>query len=455
MLNEVALLWAFFVPYPADAAPTPAQQSHITREQIHGAVSACARNCSGHGSCVRPSSPLAGATSRLRALVEPTVEEVEPSTGGCECHVGWVGHDCSLRACAGNGHCNGHGQCLNGSCACDPGYRGSACSTGLCDPQCENGGVCVAGGRCRCPLNFHGARCEVGPVLSEADHSEADQHVPEPSIARSAGSTTAAGPPCSGRGNCSSRGVCLRGTCACITGWVGPGCGERSCSEVRCAQGRGRCVRGTCRCRPPYLPPTCALGRCPGDCSGPGHGFCNASNARCTCTPGFTGPDCAARSRPSPSKAARGGDAVGPTELVVSTPWTVRLPPASPPTPFTLASPPPPSPPPPPPPPPLPPPPASPPPLHSPLSPPPLPALPLLLQRPLPSPPAFPSLRATEEESLGTDPLYCPLGCGASSGRGLCLGGTCFCASGWSGNACQRPLSASAIAESSSESSFT
>ena len=43
-----------------------------------------------------------------------------------------------------------------------------------------------------------------------------------------------------------------------------------------------------------------------------------------------------------------------------------------------------------------------------------------------------------------SDPIYCPMACGATARRGLCRDGTCFCAPGWAGVACHLPLSASA-----------
>ena len=45
-----------------------------------------------------------------------------------------------------------------------------------------------------------------------------------------------------------------------------------------------------------------------------------------------------------------------------------------------------------------------------------------------------------------TNPLRCPFGCGARHGRGICAAGVCMCALGWSGMACQRPLSAAVVA---------
>lgn len=35
-------------------------------------------------------------------------------------------------------------------------------SSAICEPDCANGGVCVAPGVCRCPTGFHGETCQEG-----------------------------------------------------------------------------------------------------------------------------------------------------------------------------------------------------------------------------------------------------------------------------------------------------
>ena len=92
------------------------------------------------------------------------------------------------------------------------------------------------------------------------------------------------------------------------------------------------------------------------------------------------------------------------------------------------------------PPPPAPPPPAPPP---SPLSPPPPPAPPPPPPPPWPpAPPLPPSPSPPPLVVHVPDPSSCPLGCGAAEGRGLCRDNACWCSNGWSGAACELPLTA-------------
>ena len=433
----------------------------------------CPNGCSHHGNCVHPTVPLRGVSAPYSLTLLDSIEDdgelsTAPTAGGCECHKGWTGIDCSLAACVGD--CHGHGTCLNGTCACEPGYGGVGCTHAVCHLDCLNGGVCMPGVGCRCPSErFAGARCELALSAAERPARPPPPPASPPPSPLPPYSIRAYEPPCAGGGTCSSHGVCLRGgTCVCAEGWGGVGCDERACSAVACVSGRGRCVRGQCRCRSPWLPPLCAYGRCPADCGGAARGWCNASRAACVCKPGFGGVDCSAVRCPA-SCHGRGRCDAATGECVCEPPWrgvacdelgdfgtdasvrerldwrTWLLPPPPPPPPPSPPPPPPPSrlplpepsPPPPPPPSPSPPPPPSPP------SPPPSP----LPSSPPPSPPT-PGLVEVGDEGEGSvhaaDPLRCPLGCHA---HGLCRHGQCFCSTGWTGVACQLPLAAAAVLE--------
>lgn len=62
------------------------------------------------------------------------------------------------------------------------------------------------------------------------------------------------------------------------------------------------------------------------------------------------------------------------------------------------------------------------------------------------SPPGSPLpglVEASSDEALhSSDPIRCPMGC---TGKGICRGGACYCEPGWTGVACQMPISASAF----------
>ncbi|XP_070821657.1 N-acetylglucosamine-1-phosphodiester alpha-N-acetylglucosaminidase-like isoform X1 [Chaetodon trifascialis] len=100
-------------------------------------------NCSGHGDCV---------------------------DGRCQCQDGWRGPACDSLVCQPLA-CGPHGVCTTNGCVCDAGWRGKNCSQ-ECLPgfygddckracTCANGGSCDhVHGRCTCPSGFHGDTCE-------------------------------------------------------------------------------------------------------------------------------------------------------------------------------------------------------------------------------------------------------------------------------------------------------
>jgi len=423
----------------------------------------CPNNCSTHGRCVLPTVPLSAVTASTSLIATvPTVDDLRlatlPSAGGCECEGRWTGIDCSLLRCVDD--CAGHGTCLNGTCACDRGYFGSSCSRSLCKPECINGGACIGGSICRCPSGFHGARCEVAYQVEEG--TSVPNTLTVEAAVREDGSL-----PCAGGGICSSNGQCIQGKCICNLGWAGVGCGEKACELVPCAIGHGRCVRGRCHCRPPWQPPFCQLGRCPKDCSGAGHGYCNTTSANCVCQPGWAGPDCATSWCPSSCNSRGRCSADGKckcnppygglacewvslqesNEVIASETWQLPPPPSVVPSPSSRTP--------------------SPSSLLSQL--PPSPALPLLLPSlpplsvPLFSSPPYPlSLspsvppvlpmqppesvlaqpsQVANKARYSSDPVHCPLGCG----HGICRRRVCYCLAGWTGVACQMPLSAASL----------
>ncbi|KAJ8306434.1 hypothetical protein KUTeg_016979 [Tegillarca granosa] len=43
---------------------------------------------------------------------------------------------------------------------CCPGYKGAGCNTPICDPPCQNGGLCVSPNQCKCDPAFTGNACQ-------------------------------------------------------------------------------------------------------------------------------------------------------------------------------------------------------------------------------------------------------------------------------------------------------
>ena len=434
-------------------------------------ANACPNKCSGHGVCVPGTLPTRwgtrGAAIELplsmrggeaadegRGLASGRDDRLaEVATpGGCECEPTHTGVDCSVRRCAFD--CHGHGSCIDGRCTCDAGFTGTACAF-------RSGAARVPGSEAAPPrLTFDAAAADIRPPARPARRTV----------------------PCAGAGNCTGHGTCRAdGVCECDEGWVGAGCADRPCNSSHCHPGRGHCVHGVCRCRSPWLGPRCEIGRCPLDCSGPGHGYCNTSSASCVCSPGWRGKAC---ELPSCQRGCSGHGTCARGVCSCRPPWEgeacdrLGLPERRMPTAeeleagvlFTkgregavdgetgagvVRS----APPPPPPPPPLPLP--APPPVPSPLSPNTPPASPVPSEvlveaeappppSPPPPPPPPPATDAADAANAAathgaSDPLNCPFACGAVEGRGVCDGGVCYCTNGWTGEACQLPISAEAV----------
>jgi len=91
---------------------------------------------------------------------------------------------------------------------------------------------------------------------------------------------------------CSGQGACNvdaygKAYCSCVGGWGGEACDLPPCPS-NCT-GRGTCMMGTCACSVAYYGKGCELARCPNDCSD--NGVCGAGGA-CTCNQGWAGVGC-------------------------------------------------------------------------------------------------------------------------------------------------------------------
>ena len=138
------------------------------------------------------------------------------TSGGCDCHPGWVGYHCEHQ-CNPETTCNGHGYCSHtGLCVCDSCFGGDTCTS-----ECSGNGYCQ-GGVCVCDS------CSLGDYCG----SECNEH-----------------------GSC---GVDVSGnkTCTCEESWRGDKCTQPGCpgTQEDCS-GNGYCnsATHTCYCHPGWM----------------------------------------------------------------------------------------------------------------------------------------------------------------------------------------------------------
>jgi len=205
--------------------------------------------------------------------------------GRCVCDAGFRSFDCSRLTCE-NG-CSGHGSCgVDGQCACYPGWFGSECAFPTCFRNCSGHGVCessaptwlgvsAAQALCKCDPGWRGVGCEqrTCPASSSTD----------------GGSTCGSG----GCAECSRHGTCnpATGACDCAAPWSGPACDVFGCGPKGCGT-HGECVaigttpstlgRYGCACEPGWGAEDCTLQDCANGCGDAG--WC--LNGICLCYPG-------------------------------------------------------------------------------------------------------------------------------------------------------------------------
>lgn len=132
------------------------------------------------------------------------------------CNEGFEGDNCKIALCPGTPVCGGRGACNNtdGTCSCRQGFTGKACELEACPKNCNGKGSCGTDGKCACFAGYTGDDCGTRFVV----HGE----VLDGDKVRCYHGY--GGPDCNVRecrNNCSSRGICVEGTCYCKPSWTG------------------------------------------------------------------------------------------------------------------------------------------------------------------------------------------------------------------------------------------
>eukprot|EP00300_Choanocystis_sp_HF-7_P042137 c8905_g1_i1.p1 GENE.c8905_g1_i1~~c8905_g1_i1.p1 ORF type:complete len:1648 (+),score=296.97 c8905_g1_i1:90-4946(+) len=241
--------------------------------------------------------------------------------GVCECAPGFNGTECSeVIGCAALQFCSGHGQCRSETetCTCDFGWGGQMCEKELpCKDSCSGQGICSGfpDFSCECFDSFQGASCNSTSIDVQCAHGCSGAGVCSTSTKRCSCNHGFSGHDCSFvemPAVCSRcvHGKCIFGPsprCQCDEGWGGFLCSELlACQHLAYCSGRGTCKNNACECFKGYSGESCQIQEqvlCPSNCGG--NGIClydyslNSLGAVqlvavCQCSPGFTGPDCAA-----------------------------------------------------------------------------------------------------------------------------------------------------------------
>ncbi|KAJ0056918.1 hypothetical protein NL108_000721, partial [Boleophthalmus pectinirostris] len=196
------------------------------------------------------------------------------------CCSGFYGRECSPCPGGYNTPCSGHGQCFdglsgNGTCVCDPNFRGSRCqycfSSDKHGPNCDKTCPCIHGqcdnraksdGRCKpnsCAKGFTGLFCERQTVPCGVNaqfcHAHADCDFSQGNVRcvckpgyDGDGITCVESDPCALplRGGCSVNAKCIKTgvgsrTCQCLIGWKDDG--EDDCQPINNCEApeRGGC----------------------------------------------------------------------------------------------------------------------------------------------------------------------------------------------------------------------
>ena len=257
-------------------------------------------NCSNHGvcdgvnydppQCVRCDSGYMGRGCEfqcVRGNVSITVNNANgEQTSSCVCDKCYSGVAC-------NQECSLHGNCSDGKCTCDVGWRGDVCNIKGCpgiNIDCSGKGVCIKStGQCVCYNGWKGTGCEIPDCPGTPDCNAlgvCDGTTDPPACINCTNGTMGTG--CDKACLHGKEDMTRRGICVCDPCYEGFSC------DLMCG-GNGNCTSGKCYCKPGWKGTFCKTVDCPGepDCSN--RGACiTVPNALpiCSCNSGFRGASC-------------------------------------------------------------------------------------------------------------------------------------------------------------------
>eukprot|EP00039_Didymoeca_costata_P012395 m.178530 g.178530 ORF g.178530 m.178530 type:complete len:873 (+) comp15469_c0_seq3:172-2790(+) len=182
----------------------------------------------------------------------------------CKCDSGYEGVKCEKTDPCKNVNCGSFGKCVEGKCACNPGYKpttsGTSCTRDYCyGITCNNHGTCI-NGKCDCPDGWKGTTC------SEKDYCynvNCGYGTCDTTSGKCKCPPQYSGDRCQTLDRCYNvkcvRGSCVNGACQCPSGWIGSDCNTVDpCLSVKCGI-NGVCTNGKCFCKNGYTGDLCSI----------------------------------------------------------------------------------------------------------------------------------------------------------------------------------------------------